>query len=181
VLAYCRSLLAGPAGRAGGRAGIARIVAVAPLVLLAAAMAGAAAAGLAGRDAGELARCLGLAAIATLACLALAVPAALARPGWAWLAPAWLGAGAGWSLLPLPAGGLAHAFVTAAALLPVAVLCLAGGAPGLSTAERRAAASLGADGPSVLRRLVPRAVWPGVWRAGLLVFVLSAGLLLRGR
>jgi ABC-type spermidine/putrescine transport system permease subunit I len=120
------------------------------------------------------------AAMATLACLLLAVPVALTRPGPIWFLPAWLGFGiglAGWSLLALPHGTGATGAEIAGLLLPVAVFCLAGNWAALPPGLWRTAAASGAGSAATIRLVVLPLAWRGLLGTAIVVFILAIGLL----
>jgi hypothetical protein len=178
------SLMHGPAwrGRAGGWFG--RLLLAMPLLLLClltalAALAGLAAGGLPGLM-DFLMHTVTPAAAAALLTLALAIPPALASPLLPWLLPLWLApviGVAGCHLLPLPPRGLVRVGETAAVLLPVGVVYLAGAWAGISPrATVAAAASCGVPPLTSLRELVLPQVLAPLPRAGLLLFCLGLGV-----
>jgi len=122
------------------------------------------------------------AAVASVICLILAVPAASLRPSLLWLVPLvanWASGVAGWSLLPLPlaADVWMRSFGAAVLLLPVMVLVLGAWWRLIPSGLGETAATCGAPPSRAFFHSVLVPALPGAARGLALVFVLALGVM----
>ncbi len=182
MVGFAASLLGGPSWRTARQEPCLGLWAAAPLLLFALFVAVAVVAGLPTPVPGwavVAGHVLSLAVGATLACLLVALPVVLIRPGWVWLLPAWVGLGpalAGASLILQDTGPFASIARAAILSLPVAVFCLAGSWADGSPVSWQAAAGSGAGRFATLRHVVLPLAWRGLLTAGAAVLILAIGV-----
>ncbi len=180
--AFVAALLAGPQWQPPRAAGRGRTLAALPLLALALGVAAACLDALASshtdRPVRSVLHVLVPAAMATVLCLGLAVPASLSRPGAGWLALGWLAlylGAAGWSVAALPPTALGSILARAVLLVPVMAIGLGAAWSGLPGGTWRTASSLGARWPAIL--LAVLAVrWPAILRSCLVVMAAAVAL-----